>query len=236
MSQDDQAPPHRSGKKCAQCGLVNAGTDDSCRRCGALLADDDPAEPRAEPTVVETDAAPKRSFIRRVVWILGVTLAVLVLWYASLLVSSDGLQPDQREKVQNAIAVLQQAGFDREVFVLNHLTAFRRTDSWWNRWVRHHDAYAATNFPFEVVTLYPEFFDHPVDDNERAAVLLHEASHLMGSSEDAALEYTWRNKHRLGWTADQYKLTRVWIATEQLTRPRFPYMFTCGTDGRSDCF
>jgi len=67
-------------------------------------------------------------------------------------------------------------------------------------------------------------------------VLLHEACHLMGDGEDAALESTWRSKQRLGWTVDRYHQTRVWDATEKLTRSRFPYMFQCGADGQSDCF
>jgi hypothetical protein len=152
------------------------------------------------------------------------------------LLSSDQLQPYQREKVAAAIAVLQQQGFARQTFILKHLVVFRATDNWWNRYVGHRDAYAATNFPYEIVTLYPEFFDVPVDDRERAAVLLHEASHLMGSGEDAALSSAWRNKQRLGWTADHYRETRVWYATEQLTRAQFPYFFLCGFDGHSDCF
>jgi len=152
------------------------------------------------------------------------------------LISSDGLQPDQRETVQTAIALLEQQGFNREAFILKHLSVFRSTDNWWNRYIGHRDAYAATNFPFEVLTLYPEFFTVPVDDKERAAVLLHEACHLMGDGEDAALESTWRSKQLLGWTVERYHQTRVWDATEKLTRSRFPYMFQCGADGQSDCF
>jgi hypothetical protein len=178
----------------------------------------------------------KRGFLKRAMWILGATLIALMFSYASLLISSNALQPDQREKVQNAIAILQQQGFNREAFILKRLTVFRGTDNWWNRYIGHRDAYAATNFPFEIVTLYPEFFEVPVDDKERAAVLLHESCHLMGDGEDAALQSTWRNKQRLGWTADRYRQTRVWDATEKLTRATFPYMFQCGADGQSDCF
>jgi hypothetical protein len=36
-----------------------------------------------------------------------------------------------------------------------------------------------------------------------AAVLLHEARHLSGDGEDAALDFAWRNKQQLGWTADK---------------------------------
>lgn len=163
-------------------------------------------------------------------------MVVLIIWYVSLLTSSDGLQPEQREKVQSAITLLQQQGFTREAFTLNHLTAFRSTDNWWNRSIGHNDAYAATNFPFEIVTLYPEFFQVPIDDRERAAVLLHEARHLFGEGEDAALYAAWHEKRKLGWTVERYKQTRLWDATERLTRARFPYMFQCGSDAQSDCF
>jgi len=153
----------------------------------------------------------------------------------SLLITSEDLGFDQRQIVQKAIAILGQKNFAREAFVLDHLTTYRETDNWWNRYVGHHDAYAATNFPFEVVTLYPEFFDVAVDDNERAVILLHEACHLFGSGEDAALEKTWRQKERLDWTADKYAQTRVWKNTRELTMNRVPTLFQCGPDGRSDC-
>jgi hypothetical protein len=235
MNQDPDQTPSPSRRKCANCGLVNTGSDELCRRCGTPLAGEEPAESGpAEPVAGAT--VKKRGLLRRVVWILGATSIILVIWYASLLFSSVGLQPDQREKVQNAITVLRQQGFNREAFILRHLAVFRATDNWWNRWVGHRDAYAAANFPFELITLYPEFFDTPVDDKERAAILLHESCHLMGDGEDAALQSTWRNKRRIGWTADTYHQTRVWDATEKLTRARFPYMFQCGADGHSDCF
>jgi hypothetical protein len=227
---------HPSRQKCASCGLVNTRSDESCRRCGSPLTDKDPAEQQPDLEAAEETSPQKRGFLKRLTWIVGATLIILLICYTSLLISSDGLQPDQREEVQKAIAVLDQHGFNREVFILRHLTVFRGTDNWWNRYVGHRDAYAATNFPFEVVTLYPEFFTVPVDDNERAAVLLHESCHLMGSGEEAALGATWRNKRQLGWTLDRYRQTRLWNATEQLTKAQFPYMFKCGPDGESDCF
>jgi hypothetical protein len=195
-----------------------------------------PEERQPDLEAAEVTSPQKRSFLKRLTWTLGATLIVLLICYLSLLISSDGLQPEQREQVQKAVAVLQQHGFNRETFILRHLTVFRGTDNWWNRYIGHHDAYAATNFPFEIITLYPEFFSLPVDDNERAAVLLHESYHLMGSGEEAALATTWRNKRQLGWTPDRYQQTRLWNATEQLTKAQFPYMFRCGPDGQSDCF
>lgn len=228
-----QDTPHNARNKCAQCGLVNAPTDSVCRRCGA--------EFNVEPIVVsrtaeQSEPRKSRGFLKRVAWIIGATLTILVIFYLSLLFTSDSLQPEQRDQVQRSIAILEQKGFSSEAFVLRYLASYRISDNWLNAYVGHRDAYAATNFPFEVVTLYSDFFSLPVDDTERAAVLLHEARHLLGDGEEAALELTWKNKRQLGWTEDKYGQTRVWDATDDLTRPRFAYMFSCGADGQTDCF
>jgi len=236
MIPDANQTPHQSRQKCASCGLVNTGSDETCRRCGSPLTGYEPTGPGPVTELSDEPVRKKRGLLKRLTWIAGATLIALLICYVSLLLSSNVLQPDEREKVQNAIAVLRQHGFDRQAFILKHLTVFRGTDNWWNRYIGHREAYAATNFPFEVVTLYPEFFSVPVDDNERAAVLLHESCHLSGSGEEAALGFTWRNKRQLGWTLDRYKQTRLWNATESLTRAQFAYMFKCGPDGQSDCF
>jgi hypothetical protein len=234
MSQDSIPTSEQARQKCADCGLVNAGSDEVCRRCGATLSNVEVSSPPPESEPKPKN--PKRTFLKRVIWVLSATIVILIVWYVSLLLSSQGLQPDQQQKVQNAISVLRQQGFSREAFVLSYLTTFRSTDNWLNSYVGHRDAYAATNFPFEVVTLYPQFFDTPVDDRERAAMLLHEARHLLGDGEDAALQTTWKSKKQLGWTADKYRATRVWDATEHLTREKFPYIFQCAPDGQSDCY
>ena len=224
--------PANPRKKCAQCGLVNAAADNVCRRCGADL-DVDPIV-----TVGDETATPKKSrgFLKRVGFVLGLTLAILIIFYLSLLFTSDGVQDTQRDQIHRSIAILEEKGFGREVFVLKYLASYRTSDNWLNAYVGHRDAYAATNFPFEVVTLYSDFFSLPVDDTERAAVLLHEARHLLGDNEETALELSWKSKRQLGWTEDKYGHTRVWDATEDLTRTRFAYMFSCGADGQTDCY
>lgn len=223
--------PHNSRNKCAQCGLINTASDSICRRCGAELD-----EPVAAPKIADAPQKKSRSFLKRVAWIFGATLILLMIFYLSLLFTSDGLQPVQRDQVQRSIAILEQKGFSTEVFVLKRLASYRTSDNWLNAYVGHRDAYAATNFPFEVVTLYSDFFSLPIDDTERAAVLLHEARHLLGDDENEALELTWKSRRLLGWTEDKYGQTRVWDATEDLTRPRFAYMFSCGADGQGDCY
>ena len=222
--------------KCSQCGLVNPLTDDRCRRCGASLAEGEEASTELL-TSAEPDQQPikKRSILRRASWILGMTLILLFAAYMSLLLTSDELPYDERQTVKAATAIMKQKGFSRQAFVLDNLVQYRRTDNWWNGFVGHHTAYAATNFPFEVMTLYPEFFATAVDDTERAAILLHESYHLFGSGEEAALEGTWREKQRLGWTGDKYGKTKVWINTRDLTTTGVPKLFQCGTDSRSDC-
>jgi hypothetical protein len=112
---------------------------------------------------------------------------------------------------------------------------FRTDDNWWNAYVGHADAYAATNFPFEVVTLYPEFFTQAVDDTERAAILLHEARHAAGAGEESACASVWRDRLRLGYTRERYGHTEVWRNIAENTRKYAPAHFTCGEDGRRDC-
>lgn len=216
--------------KCTRCGLVNSASDENCRRCGARITGDGPGN--AE----DGDEQPKkRSIWKRLLWILGATLFLLFSSYFSLLVTSRDLGYDQRQIVQRSIAILEQKGFRTEAFILGKLTTYRSTDSWWNRYVGHRDAYAATNFPFEVLTLYPGFFTDSADDDERAAILLHEAYHLQGSGEPAALQGVWRNKQRLGWTEEKYGQSRVWKQTRELTMSQVPTLFQCGPDGKADC-
>jgi len=220
--------------KCSSCGLVNSTADEKCRRCGASLVD----QPAPESGESNSDGVkPKRGIVRRLIWILGTTLILLFAWYLSLLASSNRLGYDRQKTVDHAVMVLDQKGFGKEAFVLKHLVAYRDTDNWWNRYVGHRDAYAATNFPFEIITLYPEFFEKTVDDNERAAILLHEACHLFGSGEDSALERVWREKQKLDWTEAKYgPISEAWNSTRRLTMNRLPELFNCGTEGQSDCF
>ncbi len=219
-----------SRSKCTNCGLVNFSTDEACRRCGAILG-----ETSEEFIDAGEEKKAKRSLGQRIAWITGTTFVILFIWYTSLLMSSDALSSDQKRELYVAINVLDERGFGTEATMLRHVVNFRSTDNWWNRYVGHRDAYASTNFPFEVVTLYPEFFTDSADDEERAAILLHESYHLFGHGEAVALEGVWRNKQKLGWTAEKYEGTKVWNSTRSLTRAEVPKLFQCGDDGQSDC-
>lgn len=218
-----------SNRKCAECGLVNFATDEECRRCHAPLD-------AVETVEAHPDEKPKRRIWLRLLFTPALILIILLVAYLSLLVSSDPVDAQQREAVNRAIEVLDQKGFSQEAFMLRHAVSFRATDNWWNRWVGHADAYAATNFPFEVVTLYPDFFNLPVDDVERAAILLHETYHLYGHGEEAAFKGAWRDKRRLGWTRAAYGQSAVWKNVTESTMSIAPQFFQCGTDLRSDCY
>lgn len=215
---------------CARCGLVNFAVDRNCRRCGATLL---PGSSIDEVSPVQVEKG--RGFGRKLLWVFGMTLTLLFVAFMSLLVSSRGLDYDERQRVAKAIAVIEQADFSKEAFVFRNLVTYRGTDSWWNQYVGHQSAWAATNFPFEVVTLYPPFFKFAVDDTERAAILLHESYHLFGAGEEAALQGAWLEKGRLGWTAYEYSQTRAWKNTREWTAGSVPALFKCGMDGQSDC-
>ena len=217
--------------KCTQCSLVNFAVDESCRRCGASLT-----LPAAAPGVaVEEVAEPgPRSLGRWLLWIAGVTWLIVFVWSRSLIFTSEPLEQTRRWQVNDAIGLLDRAGFSREVFVLKNLTNYRATDSWWNEYQGHESAYASTNFPLEIVTLYPAFFTDTIDDTERAAILLHEGQHLLGFDETDALDRTWREKARIGWTRDKYGNTKVFKVTEGISFTATT-LFQCKDNHHWDC-
>ena len=208
---------------CIHCGLANAPGLRACLHCGKALA------------AVRNKAGLKRLIVKSFTRILLLTLVLLFLGYTSLITSSEPLLPDQEKEVKKAIDVIERRGFGKQAFVLGRLVRYRSTDSWWNRHNGHQSAYAATNFPFEVVTLYPQFFEDSVDEVERAAILLHESYHLFGYGEPGAFESAWKDRFKLGWTKEHYNLTPVWISVKESTLRWAPQLFTCGEDGNADC-
>ncbi len=213
--------------KCAQCGLVNYSGSSECRRCGNLVI---------APAPVELEGSGrKRLILKSFVRIVALAGFILFMGYATMLSTSDPVVLEQRQIVDRAVDVIEAKGFSKEAFVLRNLVRYRATDSWWNRWVGHENAYASANFPFQIVTLYPPFFEHPIDDTERAAILLHESYHLFGRGERAAFEGVWKERQTLGWTKEKYNGTVVWTIVRDSTAFYAPHLFRCGEDGRSDC-
>ena len=151
--------------------------------------------------------------------------------------SAKSLSIEQRIEVRKAIAVLNERGFSSDIFLLYHFAAFRSEDNWLNASVAKENAYAATNFPFEIVTVYPDFFTYPLDDVERAAILLHESRHLLGEDEHDAYAFVWKNRKKLGWTKEKYSRSVVWRNVRKQTVENVPEMFVCeGNDiEMADC-
>lgn len=219
------------GIRCRRCGLTNWADAVACKRCGVALgggraatgADGEPA-----------GASLAGRLLRRALVVAGIVALFLVAAYVSLRVTSEPVTAEQQELVDRAVALLDERGLGDSARLLR-LATYRSTDNWWNRYTGHREAYAATNFPFEVVTLYPDFFAHPADDTERAVILLHESYHLAGGGEERAFSGVWRDKEQLGWTEEKYGRTRVWRSVREFTAQHAPALFRCGADGRSDC-
>lgn len=134
-----------------------------------------------------------------------------------------------------AIELLEAKGFTDEVFLLRNVAAFRSNDNWLNASVEKENAYAATNFPFGIVTLYPDFFEQNSNNVERAAILLHEAKHIQGHDEKAAYEFVWKNRKKLGWDGVEFSRTEMWQNVRRQTAEYSPSLFICELNIANDC-
>ena len=173
--------------------------------------------------------------IRRALICIGMCLFVLVGFYVSLVFSSKSLNAEESAKIEKAIELLEKKGFYEEVYYLRNLAVFRGSDNWLNSLVQKENAYAATNYPFEIMTIYPDFFTYTKDDVERAAILLHEAKHLQGEEEKVAYEFVWKNRQALGWTEAEYHKSVLWKNVRRQTREYAPNLFICEFNNYGDC-
>jgi hypothetical protein len=206
-------------KKCPTCGLVNFRERDLCVRCGGSLGHAQDAAPKKRSKL-------RRVAIRIVICFVVCCLAILG-FYISLMASARPLSAEQGYKARMAIAVLNERGFSNDIFLLAHFSIFRAEDNWLNASVAKENAYAATNFPFEIITIYPDFFTYPIDDTERAAILLHESRHLRGADEHDAYKFVWEHRKQLGWTKDKYSRSVVWRNVRKQTIENVPELFVC---------
>ena len=213
-------------KKCSQCRLANFPDANTCARCGSVLGD---------PEKTEVVARPRFRIVARALICICVCIAVVLAFYLSLLASAKSLSYDQRSEVKAAIAVLKDKGFADEASLLENFAVFKADDNWLNASVAKEDAYAATNFPFEIVTLYADFFTYPTDATERAAILLHESKHLGGKDEHDAYEFVWEHRKQLGWTKDKYAGSVVWRNIRRQTKDNVPLLFVCDHNDFGDC-
>ncbi|MEZ5427952.1 MAG: hypothetical protein R2747_16900 [Pyrinomonadaceae bacterium] len=217
-------------KKCPNCHLINYSHTVECVRCRCDLI-----EISTLSTSSGASAPLGRRLFRRALVFVVISITTVCGFYLSLLVTSKSLDYNQRRTVEKAVAVLEAKGFSDEVFLLRHFTSFRSNDNWLNASTRTETAYAATNYPFEVMTLYPEFFDHSTDDTERAAILLHEARHLQGKGEEEAYTFVWENRKRLGWTEETHGNTQIWKSVKKQTMEYAPKLFICDFIKSRDC-
>ncbi|MBK9216669.1 MAG: hypothetical protein IPM59_13950 [Chloracidobacterium sp.] len=187
------------------------------------------------PTNASRRAKGMRRVIVRAVICVAVCVAMVLAFYVSLIASAGPLTIDQKHTVRRAIAVLRDKGFAADIVLLENVTVFRADDNWLNATVAKENAFAATNFPFAIITLYSDFFAYPIDDVERAAILLHESRHLRGEDEHAAYRYVWLNRKQLGWTADKYAHSQVWDNIRRQTREHVPELFNCPQRRSTDC-
>jgi hypothetical protein len=214
-------------KKCPNCQLVNFSSAEFCRRCNFYLG---------EAEIVSVSSGFLRSkFFKRALILVFACIFALFGFYFSLIFSADKLTHDETIMVEQAINVLEQKGFSGEVFLLRYVTAFRGNDNWLNALVVKENAYAATNFPFEIMTVYPDFFTVTMDDTERASILLHEAKHLQGADEKEAYEFVWKNRKQLGWTKETHYNSIIWRSVRKQTKEYAPNLFVCDLNEFADC-
>jgi hypothetical protein len=178
---------------------------------------------------------PKRRILRRIAVFLFAAGFAVVGFYLSLVLSAERLSLDESRALNKAIAVLDEKGFHEETFLLKYFAVYRSTDHWLNVSVEKENAYAATNFPLEIMTLYDDFFRYPMDEVERAAILLHEAKHLEGADEKEAYEFVWNNRARLGWSREKYRDSVIWQHVRTQTREYVPNLFVCNFNEFNDC-
>lgn len=218
-------------KKCPQCNLINFAGAEKCRRCELDLIKFKPAQIKVENK--KTSLAAK--IFRRALICVAVCFAALLVFYLSLIMSAKRLSYQEKKRIESAIAVLEQKEFSKEAFFLRYLTAYRAEDNWLNASTRLENAYAATNFPFEIMTIYPDFFAYSTDDTDSAAILLHEAQHLFGKDEKEAYEFVWKNRRKLGWTHETHTNSKVWENTRRQTMEACPELFRCDWKPGNDC-
>jgi hypothetical protein len=159
----------------------------------------------------------------------------LGVFYSSLIATSQPITAEEYSEVNDALELLEAKGFEREVFLLRNTAQFRRSDNWFNSAILKADSYAATNFPFQIITLYPDFYSKTTDDVERAMVLLHEAKHLESEDENGAYAFVWQNRERLGWTQLSHGTTPTYVTISEQTREHAPELFTCRDKLWNDC-
>ena len=217
-------------KKCKNCNLTNFQKAVYCVRCHEKLGNI-----IVESQKSSSEQSLTRIMLKRACVLFAMCLFTVAGFYISLVVSAKPLSYQQKTTIKNSIKILEERGFSEEVFYLRYLTVYRASDHWLNAAVIKEAAYAATNYPFEIMTIYPDFFKYTIDDVERAAILLHEARHLQGEGEKEAYKFVWQNRKKIGWTKEKYSRSIVWKSVRKLTKEYAPELFVCESNDYGDC-
>ena len=217
-------------KICPNCQIVNFPNAVECVRCRHKLSST--FIPRA---LVAKKKSSKLTILKRAAICVAVCVLAVLGFYLSMIFTSSPLKGEEKQKIQTAINLLEERGYAKEVFLLKRLTSYRSNDNWLNASTKAENAYAATNFPFEIMTIYPDFFIYTLDDTERAAILLHEAQHLKGADEKEAYEFVWRNRKTLGWIKENYGSSVIWRGVRKQTQEYAPNLFVCEWNEAHDC-
>jgi hypothetical protein len=217
-------------KRCPNCSLSNFSVAENCIRCGDSLQNIEVANTQKVKNKTLMATLIKRAAI------LALTLAIVLFgFYLSLIGTANRLAYDDTKTVETAIKIVEEKGFKKEAFFLKYIAVYRADDNWLNASVEKATAYAATNFPFEIITLYPEFFKFPIDDTERASILLHEAQHLLGSDEHDAYSFVWKNRDKLGYSEAKYQGSEIYNKVGEQTKEHVPELFVCPENEYGDC-
>jgi hypothetical protein len=78
-----------------------------------------------------------------------------------MILSATPLSASERRTSRFSIKLLERRGFINEAYLLRDLATFRSNDNWLNASVSKENAFAATNYPFAIITLYPDFLSTP---------------------------------------------------------------------------
>src|SRR5580765_5347096 len=115
-------------------------------------------DPQINITIAEPPTGPAslaRKVAAHVLRYAFAAFLALVIFYLSPVITSPPLTTAETRPIDRAIRALESKGFAREAFLLRHVATFRGSNNWLNGTQPSENAYAATNLPFEMITLYP---------------------------------------------------------------------------------
>ena len=157
----------------------------------------------------------------------GVVVAILTTPYslASTCTSGTVTSHERPVLIRRRFRCSMEPASLGEASALRRVASFRRTDNWLDRHVGHPTAYAATNFPFGVITHLPHSSSGtPVDEDRRATIAASRVlSPLRCTMTKSALHRVWLAKRPIAMNrAPPWMRTRLWKNTQRMDPCREP--------------